>query len=292
MSIRGCPVCGASLIDELLDAANTLQRCPRCRHVVRDLARCPAGARAHAYGGAAGLDLVRLRLTMRRLRRLITPGARVFEIGYGAGTLLRWLHADGYQVAGIDSGQAGLDTTPGLPSGALRHRGAATVRLGRDEHPYDLVVAIHVIEHVPDPLAVLSAAHALLRPGGRIAVITPSADSLGLDWFGAAWWMLEDPTHLALFSPDSLTRALRASGFVGPRVTRPLLESMSCEAASLRRRGHTDESGGPGVMVARSTLALAAGTLPIDLFIRLARPRLRPALFATAVVPGSGVPAR
>lgn len=285
-----CPVCHDGMAEQRLDDRNTLLRCSRCRHVVRDLDRCPAGARAHAYGGAGTLDRLRLQLVRRHVRRLLPPPARIFEIGYGSGALLGRLHADGYAVAGIDSGQAGLAPVPPVPAGALRHGAASALRPRADEAPYDLVLAIHVIEHVADPIETLSAACRLLRPGGRILVITPDADSLGLSLFGAAWWMLEDPTHIALFSPQSLTQALGAAGFDRPTIGRPLLESLSCEAASLRRRRHTGDIGGQGALADKRTLALAAAALPVDVVVRLVRPRLRPALLATAVRPQSTAP--
>jgi SAM-dependent methyltransferase len=213
---------------------------------------------------------------------MLPPPGRIFEIGYGTGELLVSLHADGYSVAGVDSGQADLEGVDGLPAGALRRGSAAALRLDADEAAYDLVVAIHVVEHVVDPIEVLGAAHNVLRPGGRILVITPDADSLGLTWFGAAWWMLEDPTHVGLLSAASLTRACTAAGFGRPEISRPLLDSLSCEAASLRRRGRTGDTGGRGVLAEKRTLALATATLPVDVLARLVWPRLRPALLATA----------
>ena len=270
------------MCDERLDARNTLCRCPRCGHLLREPERCPAGARGPAYGGDPRLDRVRLWLLARRLRRLLPRRARVYEIGYGAGLLLARLHAAGHAVAGIDSGQARLAVRTAPGAATLQHGDAASARLAEGEEPYDLVLALHVVEHLADPVAVLRAARGLLRPGGRLVLVTPGADSLGLRWFGAAWWMLEDPTHVGLFTPRSLAEACRAAGFTAVTVRRAPLDSLACEAASLRRRVAAPRAGGPGVLAERGTLALAALSLPVVLVLRLLVPRLRPALFAVA----------
>src|SRR5690348_8965301 len=115
--------------DEALDAGNFLLRCPRCGHLLRDLTRCPAGAREMAYGGDPRLDALRLLLIRRELQRLVPRGGRVFELGYGSGELLRRLHADGYAVAGVESGQARLVCRAELPTSLLRHGDAASASL-------------------------------------------------------------------------------------------------------------------------------------------------------------------
>jgi hypothetical protein len=53
----------------------------------------------------------------------------------------------------------------------------------------------------------------ILRPGGTIWLNTPNLASRGREIFGNAWYALDVPRHLILFNPDSLTAALRSSGF-------------------------------------------------------------------------------
>ncbi|HEV7653767.1 MAG TPA: class I SAM-dependent methyltransferase [Mycobacteriales bacterium] len=162
---------------------------------------------------------------------------------------------------------------------------AAEVGAAADGGQYDLVVGVHVLEHLTDPEKGLAAAYRLLRPGGTLALITPTADSAGADWFGAAWWLLEDPTHLRFFSPDSATRSLRRAGFDGVRVRRLALDNLSMEVASLRRRAQPVHRPA-GVLPERGTVLSALVTAPITVTARLAHPRLRPSLELTAHRPG------
>jgi SAM-dependent methyltransferase len=276
-----CEVCGLPTRPWRLRGGGVLARCPGCGHVLRDLARC-AGARDAAYGGDPGLDRLRLWLTFRRLRALVPPGGAVFEIGYGTGALLRRFLETGHPVAGADRDQLGLPVDERVAAAGALHRGELeTMPAGGDR--YDLVFAIHVVEHLRDPAAAAAAAYALLRPGGRICLVTPTTDSLGPDWFGTAWWLLEDPTHVRFFTPASAARLLSGAGFTGVTVRRLRLDTLSMEAASFRRR----RGGIPpaGVLAERGTLALAAGTAPAVLAARAVLPRLAPSIEITAQRP-------
>ncbi len=280
---RQCEVCGAGVRDWRLRGGGVLFRCPDCGHVERDLTACPAGARDVGYGGDPGLDAVRLRLTERRLRALVPDGRSVFEIGYGSGALLRRFLDAGWSVAGVDKGQLEVGVDPEVCRRGRLDRGELETVPTAGGH--DLVVGVHVLEHLRDPAAGLAAAYRLLRPGGTLALVTPTADSSGPDWFGDAWWLLEDPTHLRFFSPGSARLALRRAGFTGLRVRRLLLDTLSMEAASLRRAA-SRRPRPRGVLAERSTVLAALATAPVTVAARAAVPRLRPSLELVAHRPG------
>jgi SAM-dependent methyltransferase len=272
---RQCEVCGAGLQDWPLRGGGVLFRCPDCRHVQRDMDACPANARDVGYGGDPGLDAVRLRLTERRLTSLVAGPGSVFEIGYGSGALLRRFLDAGWQVAGVDKGQLEVPVDAEVARCGSLIPGELETTTSSGEH--DLVVGVHVLEHLRDPAAGLAAAYRLLRPGGVLVLITPTADSAGADWFGAHWWLLEDPTHLRFFSPDSARRALAAAGFDWIGVRRPALDTASMEVASLRRAASRRHRPA-GVLAQRSTVLAAVAAAPVTLVTRAAVPRLRPSL--------------
>ena len=137
------------------------------------------------------------------------PGGRVLDVGCGEGRTLEQLRDLDWQVEGVDF-------DPGAVHSAAA-RGIA-IRLGTlaDQHfsdmSFEAVVHQHVIEHVPDPAEFLAECRRLLNPGGRLALVTPNADSLGHARFGAAWRGLEPPRHLQVFTPTSLRRITEAAG--------------------------------------------------------------------------------
>jgi len=145
------------------------------------------------------------------LRDLAPPrGAhRVLDVGCGAGGLLARYRTLGWDVRGVEINPRAVE--------AARARGLS-VEQGTifDAQPagggYDLVLLNHVLEHVLDPLAVLRRASELLAPGGRIRIVTPNAQSLGLAWFGSCWFPLDAPRHLCLFEPRTLRDLARRAG--------------------------------------------------------------------------------
>ncbi|MCL4515722.1 MAG: class I SAM-dependent methyltransferase [Firmicutes bacterium] len=77
---------------------------------------------------------------------------------------------------------------------------------------FDAIVMNHVIEHVPDPVALFQQCRRLLRPGGKLALLTPNVKSLGSRLFHSAWRGLEPPRHLHLFSPKALGACAKQAG--------------------------------------------------------------------------------
>ena len=66
----------------------------------------------------------------------------------------------------------------------------------------DVVVLTQVLEHVPEPHALLTEVHRILRPGGRIAVTAP-----------LAWPLHELPDDYYRYTSAGLEHRLRAAGF-------------------------------------------------------------------------------
>ena len=268
-------MCGSAVRGLALRGGCVVDSCERCGHLERDLQRCPADHRDLAYGGEPTLDRIRLDLTYRELVRDGVPG-RVFEVGFGAGSMLRRFLDDGAEVAGVDPDQLGVDVDEVVRArGDLRTGGIEDVRDLPGEQ--DLVYGIHVLEHVADPHAALRSSLELLRPGGRASFLTPAGDSSGVERYGAAWWMLEDPTHIRFFTADSLARAAAAAGFVDIEVRRLLLDSLSVDAASLARAVRPGDRP-RGVLGSRPVLAAALASVPLVLGQRLLSPRSRPTL--------------
>src|SRR4029079_15993998 len=73
---------------------------------------------------------------------------------------------------------------------------------------FDVALMIQTIEHVSDPPAVLRATRELLRPGGRLLLVTDNTGSLDFRMFrGRHWGGYHFPRHWNLFNRDAM-RAL------------------------------------------------------------------------------------
>ncbi|HEU5088445.1 MAG TPA: class I SAM-dependent methyltransferase, partial [Roseiflexaceae bacterium] len=78
---------------------------------------------------------------------------------------------------------------------------------------WDAVTLWNVIEHLPDPLAMLRRARQLLRPGGVLYMAVPLCDSWEARLFGRYWIGWELPRHFTLFDRPTLARLLNSAGF-------------------------------------------------------------------------------
>jgi SAM-dependent methyltransferase len=77
---------------------------------------------------------------------------------------------------------------------------------------FDFVSMVHVIEHLPKPLATLRKVSALLKPGGTLFIAYPNVSSWQARWAKASWFHLDPPRHLSLVPPKTLTSILNKHG--------------------------------------------------------------------------------
>ena len=81
------------------------------------------------------------------------------------------------------------------------------------EQPYDVVVLSNVLEHSLDPKNMLFHVHRILKPGGKVWISLPNANSWLRYIFGGYWINWHVPFHIVHFSPEALKRLLQDEGF-------------------------------------------------------------------------------
>jgi 2-polyprenyl-3-methyl-5-hydroxy-6-metoxy-1,4-benzoquinol methylase len=166
-------------------------------------------------------------------------GARLLDVGCATGAYIELMRSLGWDTHGLEMDQGAVETARGLGL-SVRQGMMSDLDPGVDG-TFDHITVGHVIEHTHEPVEALEAAFRVLRPGGRIWVGTPNLGSLGARLFRSRWRALEPPRHLVLFTPDSLSLALRAAGFSDIRVVRARPSARwhferSAQLAGLRRR--------------------------------------------------------
>ena len=135
---------------------------------------------------------------------------RFLEIGCGSGEHLASMQALGWEVEGVD---VDPDAVAAARSRGLRVHCGALEQLGLPAGSFDAIGMSHVIEHVDDPSLLLAACRGLLRPGGRLVLVTPNLASFGHARYGRHWLALDPPRHLRLYTCVSLRRTVLAAGF-------------------------------------------------------------------------------
>ena len=242
---RPCPACGADGPPEAFVAREmmfgtrepfTYLECPACGCV--RIAEVPDDLGAHypdgyySFGAPPTGRLQRLakRQRLRHALGLAAPGgaaltarygpspigawlaplglpldADVLEVGCGAGHLLFELRDAGFtSLVGVD---------PFTPR-AVSRRGVRVLRrsVHEVEGAFDLVMFHHTFEHLPDPAETLGQAARLTRPGGRVLLRVPVADSFAFRTYGADWVQLDAPRHLFLHTRASIGHLAERAG--------------------------------------------------------------------------------
>ena len=159
----------------------------------------------------------------------LTPG-RLLDIGCGPGWLLSCVDSRWSKHGVEPSAQASTEAS----SHGIIYRGAFET-VDYDDSFFDLVIAYHVIEHMKDPVAAVRKIRDLLKPGGIMIVGTPDFDSGCARRFGNNYRLLNDPTHISLFSNDSMHRCLRDSRFQILKVDYPFFSTMWFNRTNLLR---------------------------------------------------------
>jgi SAM-dependent methyltransferase len=150
---------------------------------------------------------------LRTLRRLPPGGGRLLEIGVGSGSFLAAAAARGYAAVGCDLSPE-ICARVAARTGLAVHCGGPDAVPGAE--PFDAVVMNHVLEHAADPLALLRAARARLKPGGVLHLAVPNVAAPEARLAG---WNSYEPYHLLFFTPETARRAAEAAGFEGCVVT-------------------------------------------------------------------------
>jgi SAM-dependent methyltransferase len=78
---------------------------------------------------------------------------------------------------------------------------------------FDLIVLNQVIEHVPDPVALLKLVRGRLRAGGKVILGTPNSGSLNKMISGRKWINWHIPYHLHHYNKASFARIAEQAGY-------------------------------------------------------------------------------
>lgn len=137
------------------------------------------------------------------------PGA-LLDVGCGAGVFCQRMQDLGWQVTGVDFDAEAVDTA---------RKSGLDVRYGNlqsadfPDNSFNAITLNHVIEHVYDPIPLLRECYRILKPNGRLVVVTPNSLSRGHQKFGSYWRDLDPPRHIHLFSPRTLRHCAEKSGY-------------------------------------------------------------------------------
>jgi len=156
-------------------------------------------------------------------------GKKVLDVGCGGGILAESMAAAGAQVTGIDLSERALQVARlhSLETGVVLDYQLISAESLAAAQPgaFDVVTCMEMLEHVPDPAAIVRACAELLKPGGWLFLSTLNRNlkSFLHAIVGAEYLlrMLPRGTHSYehFIRPSELAAQVRAAGLLPERMT-------------------------------------------------------------------------
>ena len=146
----------------------------------------------------------------------IPAGGVALDVGSGPGNVTASLA----RAAGPDGVALGVDISEPMLERAVRNEAGPQVgflradaqRLPLRDNTIDAVTSMAVFQLIPDPAAALGEIARVLRPGGRLVMMVPTAGR------AARFWQLLPNVGAHAFGEDEIADILEDKGFAGVRV--------------------------------------------------------------------------
>ena len=157
---------------------------------------------------AAYMRSAKVMLLLRLVREegICMVGKRIFDYGFGAGSFLRVCPRDA-ELFGVEIDPVAVREIEGhLRATGFEQVLLSTLELDRwEEHPflrgqYDLVLCSHVLEHLDNPVRLLSLLAGCLAKGGKLLVLLPLNERR------------MDPHHVHRICPGEVERWVKSAG--------------------------------------------------------------------------------
>ncbi len=245
LASRSCPLCGTSEFSRLLADANLderqldgfsfssrktpefmhyrLMECSQCDLVYA----CQSPSvefLAGAYKDADFSSAVEAEYASRtyasfvaRLLPRLPDRSGALDIGTGDGCFLDKLIGLGFtEVCGVEPSFAPIQAARPEIRGLIRHGLFDPHGFGSER--FSLITCFQTVEHVSDPLQLVSDAWSLLKPGGALVLICHNRRGIVNKVLGSRS-PIRDIEHFQLFSPRSAERLLKAADFTSVQIS-------------------------------------------------------------------------
>lgn len=185
-------------------------------------------------------DLI-FRTVLAALERRVAAGERtLLDVGAHVGRLMHLAGERGWQAEGVELNPA-TAAFAAQATGLPVHRIDAS-KLAAEGRRYGAVTLIDVLEHIPEPVAVLETLREVVAPGGWIAVKVPHGpNQLRKEELrarlrpGYRATVADNLVHVNHFSARALRLALERAGFADVVVEPAAPETLPADAGAAKR---------------------------------------------------------
>lgn len=230
--IERCPVgCPSDLLETtIVLPEGPLRRCPSCGQLVSQITAQAFATSMQEFNTPRGTlptertqrrhdeRATRLFRTLSTLLHVGSGGAKLLDVGCSSGALLGSARRHGFEVEGVE---------PAAQAAEYARSTGLTVFQGYLQdacypaESFGAVTLMEVIEHLPDPHALLKEAWRILKPNGVLVVGTGNGASWTVRLVGAGWGYLhvaQHGGHISFFNPNSLGALAKQCGFLVERI--------------------------------------------------------------------------
>ncbi|MGD9619190.1 MAG: class I SAM-dependent methyltransferase [Mycolicibacterium sp.] len=153
----------------------------------------------------------------------VGPGAKVIDVGCGAGRHTFEAFRRGAEVVGFDQNAADLNAVDEMlqamkKQGEVPASGAAEVVKGDaldlpfDDGTFDCVLASEILEHIPQDDVAISELVRVLKPGGALAITVPRWLPERICWALSDSYHANEGGHIRIYRADALRAKVCAHG--------------------------------------------------------------------------------
>lgn len=180
------------------------------------------------------------------------PGKKVLDFGCSWGYTLHQLRSFGFDPVGFEVSRRRAEYgriklgVPILDSGKI---------LSLPPESFDVILAIHVLEHLPGLKNVFELFNRLLRRGGHAFIFGPNAGGSEARRLGVRWQPLISVDHTLALTPEFYEAALPRWGFDYRIASSPYVREVICRFFKADESPH-DTNGDELLVLARKNSAL------------------------------------
>jgi 2-polyprenyl-3-methyl-5-hydroxy-6-metoxy-1,4-benzoquinol methylase len=131
----------------------------------------------------------------------------VLDVGCGEGNFLKGLNKDNFIKYGLD-----LKNSKKFDNFSEIQVYKGDFLNTKFKKKFDVIVLLHVLEHLQDPVKVLNKVKFLLNRKGIVLLSTPNTDSFGFKLGRQNWFHLDPPYHTVLFNKDNMNLLCEKTG--------------------------------------------------------------------------------
>jgi len=150
----------------------------------------------------------------------IHPGAKsLLDVGAGAGLLIRAAKEKGINSTGVEPSSYFVNKAKelfeiDLLTGSVPHKDI-------ENKTFDIIFAIDVLEHVPNPLEFLNVLKSYMHKNSTLVIATPDNNSIACKFLKQKWWHYRI-AHIGYFNKFSIQKAAEKCGFHIIKIKRPV----------------------------------------------------------------------